>query len=222
MPPPPPPPPPGYRPPTDPSTTGGGGFFGGFGRKVGAAAAAQRASTPQPGDIREVPIEAGYVVVQELQFDAQGNLAWTQIGIKSPQEADGAPGGDDSLRVAQTLIDFYAQRIRAGELTVEAATAQFTRDLGVAEEERQRFMQPQQEATTRAGIIARDILPAALPAGFQPNLPLIGNIPTTPLNLGGLFSQGLGPLGGMPPMPPVGQVPTPSIPMPNLPGLPGF
>jgi hypothetical protein len=119
-------------------------------------------------------------------------------------------------------------------LTTQGQQIQQTGDYLVDARERElaeasRRLRSAEEAGSRAGTIARDILPNVIPGATAVNFPLLGKMPLPQVNLGQLFSQGgAGDLNAIPPISPSPSIPfspvqaPPLGPRPNFPAPPQY
>lgn len=140
------------------------------------------------GDID--PIDRATQILNEIIVAIQaGNLTEAQAARLWKERTD---------EVDRQFEEHRRQIAAAAELRLQEARRQETA-LGV-----------QQEATSREAIIARDILPRLLAGTSGLNLPLFGNLPLAPINLGDIRNP-----PGVPPLGSVGAIPVP------VPGAPG-
>lgn len=154
----------------------------------------------------------------------------------------------DPQAAINSMMDYYDRQVQAGLLPRETAMQQFEADLSAFNSnldraeaanrdirERQiaessRRAQLTSEATSRAGTVARDIIPRMTPGNVSSyNVPLLGNLQANPINVPELFNQGLPTLqdqwaSGMIPATPAvdygGPIAAPQLPQPVIPNLP--
>lgn len=156
----------------------------------------------------------------------------------------------DPQGAANLLMDYYDRQVQQGLMPMEVAIKQFDADLGaynsnlqraeqmnrdirerqIAEASRQQNIQS--EATSRAGIVARDIIPSMMPGNVASmNVPGFGNIQGSGVNIGEMFGQGLptlaqqwatGAIPGQEAVATPGQITAPQLPQYNPVPLPNI
>lgn len=136
--------------------------------------------TPQPPDPLDQAAQSINLILAQVQAGLLGEeQAWNRFMA--------------AYRAAEMKLTEWQgemdRRFGIEDRALARESAVAARDLGLKE-----------EATDRARIIAQEILPKAIPYGQSINIPGLGSIPMTPVNLTQLFDQGLGPLSASPPI----------------------
>ena len=185
------------------------------------------------GNIIGYNVQGQFLTPEEVQ-------ALIQTG-RFPETGGGGGGGrapmvqpPDPLGVARTLLEQYSQAVAAGRIPEERALADFQARLAQAQGEFDRWSTTQglgqeqyatqvgemagkqAEATRRGQVALQDFYPSALPGMSSIDVPYMGNVPLSQVNLQELLSQGLPPLSQMQ-APPQG---VPAPPVPQWQGLP--
>jgi hypothetical protein len=173
---------------------------------------------------------------RQVQIDPQGNglgrprqLSQTELrnyqttgttAFSLEDMLGGAGGGGGSATVvgarapdpgeaARLLLDHYDRLVQQGQITREAALAEFTSNLDRAARinadirERQiaeasRAVRMAEEAGSRARTVAQEILPRSIPGAESITLPLLGTMPINQVDVDQLFNQGLPALADLP------------------------